>query len=200
MLGEEAVIFKNIPSVLLLTSLHSAYESEEELRKSIRLVDGLALDLRNKTSVDGDMLNQYIRLILSVEDKLMLVITNKAIVDSVSETLVKKSLAEKALLCFNDIAMLSQIKKRYPSLKMCVTISHPFPNFGQVRKAGADFVLMPYSLTKGRTVREAHARGVGIVAFTVNDASTFIKLQSAGVDAVITEKPTLKKEAEKLNI
>ncbi len=194
------MIFKNVPSVLFLTTLQGVHENEADLKKSIKLVDGVALDLRSETSVNKDMVEHYISVVFSVEDKVMLIIANKVIIDNLSEIILKKNLAEKTLLCINDIAMLSRVRVRYPSLKLCVTISHPFPNFGQIRKAGAEFVLMPYSLTKGRTVREAHAKGVGIVAFTVNDASTFIKLQSAGVDAVITEKPILKKEAEKLGI
>lgn len=80
---------------------------------------------------------------------------------------------------------------------IALTVTHPFPNVDALKKSGIDAVVMPYTLIKPRVVKEAHARGIAVIAATVNDVSAAVRVVSAGADALISEKPDILKQARK---
>ncbi len=55
---------------------------------------------------------------------------------------------------------------------------------------GAALVLH-HSLVTGATVRQAHARGAPVVAWTVDDPPSLARVDDAGVDAVVTNDPRI---------
>ncbi len=79
-----------------------------------------------------------------------------------------------------------------------IKLMHPAPNISRLARLGVKFIVMPPALIRGRVVREATARRITLIADTVNDASTFIKLAEAGVKVVVTDDPAIKRDAKKL--
>lgn len=58
-------------------------------------------------------------------------------------------------------------------------------------RSGASALVLHHALVSGRTVRGAHARGVPVVAWTVDDPRDLARLDEAGVDAVVVNNPGL---------
>lgn len=60
-----------------------------------------------------------------------------------------------------------------------------------VRRADASAATLHHQLVTRRTVDVCHARGLAVWAWTVNDRATAAKLDTAGVDAIITDDPRI---------
>lgn len=56
---------------------------------------------------------------------------------------------------------------------------------------GADAVVLHHTLVSERSVRAAHARGVPVVTWTVDDRDELARVVAAGVDAVVTNDPRM---------
>jgi glycerophosphoryl diester phosphodiesterase len=59
----------------------------------------------------------------------------------------------------------------------------------------AQFAHVPARLVSRRTIARAHALGLRVVAWTVNDPPFMHQLLDAGVDGIITDRPDLLREA-----
>ena len=60
---------------------------------------------------------------------------------------------------------------------------------GDLAGLDVDFLMVSARLATRRFVREAHARGMEVHPWTVNDAATCLPLLDRGVDNVITDAP-----------
>lgn len=60
-----------------------------------------------------------------------------------------------------------------------------------VRRAGATALMLQHALVTPRAVAAAHAGGVAVLAWTVDEASDLERVVGAGVDGVITNNPRL---------
>lgn len=60
-----------------------------------------------------------------------------------------------------------------------------------LERARASTLVLHHALVSTRTVRRAHAGGIPVVAWTVDDPRDFIRLDEAGVDAVVVNNPAL---------
>jgi glycerophosphoryl diester phosphodiesterase len=58
-------------------------------------------------------------------------------------------------------------------------------------RSHASALVLHHQLVSARTVRFAHARGVPVVAWTVDDPADLRRLDEAGVDAVVVNNPGL---------
>jgi glycerophosphoryl diester phosphodiesterase len=56
---------------------------------------------------------------------------------------------------------------------------------------GATALVLHHSLVTRASVRAAHARGVAVVTWTVDDPALLARVEAAGVDAVVTNDPRL---------
>jgi glycerophosphoryl diester phosphodiesterase len=56
---------------------------------------------------------------------------------------------------------------------------------------GAHAVVLHHTLVDARSIRAAHARGVPVVTWTVDDRDELARVVEAGVDAVVTNDPRL---------
>lgn len=59
------------------------------------------------------------------------------------------------------------------------------------RAAGVNSLGLHHTLCDAALVKAAHAAGILVGVFTVNDAETMRRLESAGVDLIITDRPEL---------
>jgi glycerophosphoryl diester phosphodiesterase len=58
-------------------------------------------------------------------------------------------------------------------------------------RAQADAVLLHYELVSRRLVERCHARGLAVLAWTIEDEKTFREVLARGVDGVIANDPSL---------
>jgi glycerophosphoryl diester phosphodiesterase len=57
-------------------------------------------------------------------------------------------------------------------------------------RSGASTLVLHHALVTARTVERAHARGVPVVAWTIDDSRDFDRLDRAGVDALVVNNPS----------
>jgi glycerophosphoryl diester phosphodiesterase len=60
-----------------------------------------------------------------------------------------------------------------------------------VRRAGARALMLQHAVVSAATVRRAHEAGAAVWAWTVDDPGELARLETAGVDAVITNDPRI---------
>jgi glycerophosphoryl diester phosphodiesterase len=58
-------------------------------------------------------------------------------------------------------------------------------------RSGASALVLHHALVSPAAVRRAHARGAAVVAWTVDDPRELARVDAAGVDAVVTNDPTI---------
>jgi glycerophosphoryl diester phosphodiesterase len=59
------------------------------------------------------------------------------------------------------------------------------------RRAGASAVMLQHRLVTAASVRRAHAVGLPVLAWTVDDPADLRRVEEAGVDGVITNDPRI---------
>jgi len=69
--------------------------------------------------------------------------------------------------------------------------SVPFRLTRLVRRAGASAVMLQHRLVTPASVRRAHAQGVPVLAWTVDEPADLARVVEAGVDGVITNDPRI---------
>jgi glycerophosphoryl diester phosphodiesterase len=58
-------------------------------------------------------------------------------------------------------------------------------------RSGASALVLHHALLGARTVRRAHARGVSVVGWTVDDPRDLERLDDVGVDAIVVNNPSV---------
>lgn len=58
-------------------------------------------------------------------------------------------------------------------------------------RARATTLVLHHALVSPAVVRQAHARGAAVVAWTVDDGNDLTRVETAGVDAVVTNNPSI---------
>lgn len=60
-----------------------------------------------------------------------------------------------------------------------------------LRRSGATALVLHHTLVSPAAVRLAHVRGAAVVAWTVDDPRDLARVETAGVDAVVTNDPSI---------
>jgi len=169
-----------------------------------KLVGELSINELLKIKIKESELVTIEELARSVKDRMLLFIRlgidDLDYVRYVIDALNKVGYLEKTAIVLHEVGLIKKVKEMWGSLGVsCMLyLTNPYPNISMLRRAGVDGLVMPYSLLRSRTVREAHTRGMDVLAWLVNDPAIFIKVSSLGVDGVITERPEIAREAEGL--
>jgi glycerophosphoryl diester phosphodiesterase len=65
------------------------------------------------------------------------------------------------------------------------------PSLTAAAKAGADFVSVEHRMIDDEFVDDAHERGLGVMAWTVDDPARMHELLALGIDGIVTNRPDL---------
>jgi len=107
--------------------------------------------------------------------------------------------AERCILMAFNPAVLAEIRRLAPAQPTTLLVDRNVTESGAppaqavewARAAGVTYLGLHYSLVDAPLVVAAHAVGVAVGVFTVNDAETRDRLVAAGVDVIITDRPDL---------
>ncbi|RLG78215.1 MAG: hypothetical protein DRO10_03340 [Thermoprotei archaeon] len=190
-------LFSKEPAVFLRVDLIDDC-FREELDKERKFLEGIYVSYEGKEMSFEEAVDNVNKCVESAGLKVLVSLGTSLNSQRLIESLRKIKAKDKVLVTLNDVSQLREVQKGIPEVPLGLFIRHPFPNFREIRKNGAVFSVMLHNLVKGRTVREANSAGVYLVAWLVNDAATYLKLESVGINGVITEKPSIVKEAGKL--
>jgi glycerophosphoryl diester phosphodiesterase len=65
------------------------------------------------------------------------------------------------------------------------------PSLNAAEKAGADFVSVEHRMATDEFIDAAHARGMPVLAWTIDDTARMAELVQDGVDGIVTDRPDL---------
>ncbi len=183
-------------SGLVLLEVANIEEGFKEFRLNKRYLDGIAVNLNevNLSELGASLSPEHLK-----ELRVMLILSVKGY-DKVIDGVVK--LVEmgntEILLAFNDMQDMLLSKPKLPNtVKVGLMLNHPASTLSPYQRAGAKFIVMPPTLIRGRILSESKARKINIIARLVNDVAICTTLLEAGVYAIVTTIPTIKRDARK---
>ncbi|MEO3993590.1 MAG: hypothetical protein QN229_04755 [Desulfurococcaceae archaeon TW002] len=98
----------------------------------------------------------------------------------------------------SDLSILKSVKLE--RLGIGFEVLNPYPNISKLRELGVRYLVIPMALLRSRIAKEAEAKNIHIITLNVNSPENYIKSRNLKVYAVVSEKPTIKREAESLGI
>jgi glycerophosphoryl diester phosphodiesterase len=123
---------------------------------------------------------------LNIELKSPTPAADAPLADAVVAAVRKAGLVGRCRLCSQSYAAMRRAKEAEPGLTVGFIAGAALGNLAGLR---VDFLMVNASMATGRLVREAHARGMEVHPWTVNDPGDLAALLDRGVDNVITDAP-----------
>ncbi len=117
----------------------------------------------------------------------------------VLEAITTARCANRCILMAFNPAVLAEVRRLAPAQPTTLLIDRHAAESGAptvqavewARAAGASYLGLHHSLCDAPLVAAAHAAGIAVGVFTVNDVETRDRLVAAGVDVIITDRPEL---------
>ena len=107
--------------------------------------------------------------------------------------------AERCILMAFNPAVVAEVRRLAPAQPTTLLVDRhlietgvpPAQSVEWARAAGVSYLGLHHSLCDDSLVAAAHAAGIAVGVFTVNDEATRDRLVAAGVDVIITDRPEL---------
>jgi glycerophosphoryl diester phosphodiesterase len=118
----------------------------------------------------------------------------------VLEALQKLGVADRSFVMAFNPAVLAEVRSLAPAQPTALLVdrhhveesgARPGDAVGWAREARANFLGLHYSLCDAEVVRAAHAAGIAVGVFTVNDEDAMRRLAGDGVDVIISDRADL---------
>jgi glycerophosphoryl diester phosphodiesterase len=109
-------------------------------------------------------------------------------------------LAERSFILAFNPTVLAEVRALAPKQPLALLVDHhhveesgapPIETVAWARQAGANFLGVHVSLCAAAVVEAAHAAGIAVGVFTVNDEPTMRRLSGWGVDVIISDRADL---------
>ncbi|MBA3347866.1 MAG: glycerophosphodiester phosphodiesterase [Actinobacteria bacterium] len=137
--------------------------------------------------------------------------------DEVAAAILRHGLEERTIASSFHVEALAALRRHAPGVKVGITypedrlgvtrhrILHPAIRLGtrvmrvflprriaaMAERAGAQAVMLHHAVVSAAAVERAHAAGIAVWAWTVDEPAELEQMRRAGVDAVITNDPTI---------
>ncbi len=123
--------------------------------------------------------------------------SNPTMLTKLSSLIKKYHYEHQCVITSGDLASLSTIKKLNPAIKTGYILSAVFGDF--YTNQDVDFFSIQSAFISSHVVDTAHKAGKEVYAWTVNKTQEIERMNSLGVDCIITDKPTLAIETLYIN-
>lgn len=174
------------------------------------LEDGLKILAQNRRYLDGLALSAEKIIVESIRDvvsteafkdlKSMLILCSSPKSIDVVKDIAGFLKGVEILVVVNELKRVPDVSRaiNQDNVMVGVEVNRPTINLSSYAKAGADFIVIPPTLIRGRILTESRARRLKIIARPVNDVATCASLLELGVYGLVTTVPSIKREARKL--
>ena len=119
---------------------------------------------------------------------------NKGIVQRVIQVIRENHFEENCVVTSMSYQFLEQIKETAPEIRTGYIMTMSYGSISEA--AAADFFSVRYDYITERFVREAHALGKEVHAWTVNYRGNIRRMLDMGVDDIITDDPVLVRKVQ----
>ncbi|HEU5193292.1 MAG TPA: glycerophosphodiester phosphodiesterase family protein [Methylomirabilota bacterium] len=118
----------------------------------------------------------------------------------VLDLLHEAGIAERTFILAFNPAVLAEVRALAPKQPLALLVDRhhveeagapPIETVAWARAAEANFLGMHYTLCEAAVVEAAHAAGITVGVFTVNDEATMRRLAGWGVDVIISDRADL---------
>lgn len=115
-----------------------------------------------------------------------------AITDRVAFIIHEYQLGARATVTSHDVRVLAQMHERYPHIRRGYVAERfardPLATCHHLR---CEYLVMDYKGLRPALVEKAHAMGMHVSTWTVNDVNNAHRMYEMGVDSLITDVPSL---------
>lgn len=113
------------------------------------------------------------------------------IVDLLLKELKSYNINERIMIQSFDRRCLQEVHKKAPNIRIGLLVANLKSFKKNIKKLGfTPYMYNPnIKLIKKKSLRQAHAKGVKVVVWTVNELAQMDKLRVMGVDGIITDYP-----------
>lgn len=189
-LGEEPYLLLEVPELSSADSLLQVIEKHRDvsgvyLGKPIEGVDEKFTSFVSRLS----KLRTQIQVVLKIKTRDVL-----KELDQVAKELPNVGF----VAVVNNLSVLESVKLERVGIGF--EVLNPYPNISKLRESGVEYLVIPMALLRSRAAREAEAKKIHIITLNVNSPENYVKSKSLKVYAVVSEKPTIKREAESLGV
>ncbi|MCD6301005.1 MAG: glycerophosphodiester phosphodiesterase [Staphylothermus sp.] len=149
--------------------------------------------ITNNVRLNGETIPRLVDVLETVKGRTGLFIeikepeTTKKIITTLRDTYYE-FLDDTALISFHDEAVINA-KKLYSKLTTGLIYYKPPGRIIDAKNLKCEIVLPHYRLATSKAVSFAHRLGLKVVAWTVNEIDTAIKLYKSGIDGIATDYP-----------
>jgi glycerophosphoryl diester phosphodiesterase len=103
----------------------------------------------------------------------------------------ERALHARATVTSFDPELLRAVRAVDASIPLALVTDRATPDpVAFARELGAALVVVHYKLATPTRIRAAHAAGLEVSAWTVNEREIVLRLRDAGIDSVITDYPS----------
>lgn len=115
----------------------------------------------------------------------------RTLVARMAELVDQLRIADRVTLTSLDVEVLKVAKKEAPGLARAYVAEHAEPApVATAEKLGCSLLVSNWRITHEDLVRDAHAAGMPVSVWTVNDLPVAERMRNIGVDSLITDYPT----------
>ncbi|MBQ4157889.1 MAG: glycerophosphodiester phosphodiesterase [Clostridia bacterium] len=111
------------------------------------------------------------------------------VLDQLYELLKEKNVIENTIVSSFDAPLLKLFKQRHGDIYTCLLYTEKLGAAEFARKLGCSAIHPHLKKLKKVTVNSAHARGIKVNSWTINEESDIRKMIEIGCDGVITNYP-----------
>lgn len=119
---------------------------------------------------------------------------NEGIVQRVVQVILENDFQDHCVVTSMNYQFLEQIKATAPEIRTGYIMTMSYGSISQVK--AADFFSIRYDYVTEKFVREAHALGKEVHAWTVNYRGNVKRMLDIGVDNIITDDPALVRKVQ----
>jgi glycerophosphoryl diester phosphodiesterase len=117
-------------------------------------------------------------------------VDHKIICEEIENTLNALNIVEQCVITSFDLSFLESAKKYVPHIKRGHLHHKPENPLEKTKELDCCLLAIYWEVCTKELIEEAHSKGIEVSAWTVNKEDAFLKLQSWGIDSIITDIPT----------
>ncbi|WP_144822192.1 glycerophosphodiester phosphodiesterase [Marinobacter piscensis] len=108
-----------------------------------------------------------------------------------TEIIQRRNLYQTTAVTSSDTWLLREISRRNTRIRTGLVAERRFPKpLGLAVRSGCDYLCINWKLCSPALVESARRKGIHVSCWTVNGIQDMLKLETMGVDSVITDYPT----------
>ena len=114
--------------------------------------------------------------------------------DKLTALVIQTGMSKNVIVGVWTTQQLKWMHEHHPEMTTCISWPWPAQTLGQARERGAVWVGTLVSIATPSMIKSAHKHGLKVITLEINDPAVIQKKIQAGIDAIQTDNPQLRKQ------